>query len=954
MHGTKKGVASGPLPNDRGCFRLLITFCAAFIAGIGLVAILGWLLELPVFASLGPGRIPVAPSTAVLFMLYACTIFLRTHLPKSRVSYWAGVSINAAGLLVAMCLFILSVQGIQPDVEHLGFTIVNKPGELAVGHMSPVTAFCFLLSSLSYFLSLPSSRDRGRLAKLAWWLACCIILTGSTLGLAYLYGTPILYGSAFIPPAALTSLAFMALGTALLSLSAPQAWKSRQNVESTTRASYTFFLVFVLLAAGLVVAGYLYYRNYAIRHRTEVEHQLTAIADLKVDGIVHWRKERLGDTSLFYKNDNLSIRVKNYFQNPGDYENAQRLRTWLQHVQEGYNYDHVFLLDARGRERMSAFETRRPISAQLILRAAEALRTKQVAFEDFYRNEYDGRVYLAALVPILDEQYNGNAVGTLVLRIDPEEYLYPFLMRWPTQNKTAETLLVRREGNEVLFLNELRFQKDAALNLRRSLDQKELPAAQAVLGRQGIFDGRDYRDVPVIADLRAVPDSPWSLVTRMDVSEVYGPIREKLWMTVLLVIALLTAAGGGVGMVWKRQSAQFYREKCETTEALRDRDELLSLTGRMARIGGWEFDSRTLKGTWTDEVARIHDLDPENETDVELGVSFYRGASRTQIETAIKKAIDLGKAYDLELEMITAKGTHKWVRTIGQPVKEGDRVVKIQGILQDITEQKIANEEIRKLNEELEQRVRQRTAQLEAANKELEGFSYSVSHDLRAPLRHITGFAELLIKRAPVSLDEKSRHYLDVISDSATQMGRLVDDLLSFSRMGRAEMLQARINLDKVVREAIDILKTETRERDIVWEIGQLPEVYGDQVMLKMVVVNLLSNAIKFTRHKSRARIEIGRLPDQPNEDIFYVKDNGAGFDMKYVDKLFGLFQRLHRTEEFEGTGLGLANIRRIIHRHGGRTWAEGAVNEGATVYFSLPKKGGIEYGDQTEAYLAG
>ena len=233
--------------------------------------------------------------------------------------------------------------------------------------------------------------------------------------------------------------------------------------------------------------------------------------------------------------------------------------------------------------------------------------------------------------------------------------------------------------------------------------------------------------------------------------------------------------------------------------------------------------------------------------------------------------------------------------------------------------------------------MRDRTAQLESANTELEAFSYSVSHDLRAPLRHVTGFVELLNKRAPDALDDKSQHYLQVISESAQQMGRLIDDLLSFSRMGRVELSKTQVNMNQLVQEAIAILQQETQGRDILWRIEPLPDVSGDPALLKTVFTNLIANALKFSRTRPQAVIEIGQRAEA-DEIIFYVRDNGAGFDMKYVDKLFGLFQRLHRAEEFEGTGLGLANIRRIIHRHGGRTWAEGAIDQGATVYFSLPK----------------
>jgi len=198
---------------------------------------------------------------------------------------------------------------------------------------------------------------------------------------------------------------------------------------------------------------------------------------------------------------------------------------------------------------------------------------------------------------------------------------------------------------------------------------------------------------------------------------------------------------------------------------------------------------------------------------------------------------------------------------------------------------------------------------------------------------------ELLNKRDLASLDDKSRHYLEVISSAARQMGVLIDDLLSFSRMGRAEMMKTRVDFATLVQEVVDALQDEAKGRDIAWQIAPLPVVEGDAAMLRQVMVNLIANALKFTRSRSRAKIEIGAVTDDPGETIFYVRDNGVGFDMKYADKLFGLFQRLHSADEFEGTGVGLANVQRIIRRHGGRVWAEGAVDHGAVFRFSLPKK---------------
>jgi PAS domain S-box-containing protein len=237
---------------------------------------------------------------------------------------------------------------------------------------------------------------------------------------------------------------------------------------------------------------------------------------------------------------------------------------------------------------------------------------------------------------------------------------------------------------------------------------------------------------------------------------------------------------------------------------------------------------------------------------------------------------------------------------------------------------------------ELEQRVQDRTAQLEAANKELEAFSYSVSHDLRAPLRHVQGYVHMLAREAQGQLSDKGRRLLKTIVDASKEMGVLIDDLLGFSRMARAEMGERRVSLDGLVQESIQCLGTATRGRNIIWKIPPLPSVLGDPAMLKQAFANLLANAVKYSRPRNPAQIEVGFDGREGERVILFVRDNGVGFDPQYVHKLFGVFQRLHRAEEFEGTGIGLANVRRIIARHGGRTWAEGALDRGATFYFTL------------------
>jgi light-regulated signal transduction histidine kinase (bacteriophytochrome) len=268
-------------------------------------------------------------------------------------------------------------------------------------------------------------------------------------------------------------------------------------------------------------------------------------------------------------------------------------------------------------------------------------------------------------------------------------------------------------------------------------------------------------------------------------------------------------------------------------------------------------------------------------------------------------------------------------------------VYALMGAVAALLTKKIADRhrvqrELMSVNVKLEQKVKERTAELHAANKELEAFSYTVAHDLRGPLQQLSGFAELLRGRMARSLDAEGVQYLDFIKQSAWRMNGLIDALLDFSRAERADLLKSLVSVEELVNEVRQELLHRTEGREVVWRLGSLPEVYADRSMLRVAIMNLLSNAIKFTRGRTPAEIEIGSKIEE-NDVVVFVRDNGAGFDMKQADKLFGVFQRLHNYE-FEGTGIGLASVQRIIHRHGGRTWAEGGIGTGATFWFSLPR----------------
>ncbi|MCX6560909.1 MAG: ATP-binding protein [Candidatus Aminicenantes bacterium] len=696
-----------------------------------------------------------------------------------------------------------------------------------------------------------------------------------------------------------------------------------------------FFFAFLLLAAGIAAAGIYFFQGQKHRLEAGYKRDLAAIAALKSHEIEMWRYERLGDAVALSGNPFLAAQAARFIANPRLTGLASELGTFLSKLCDVYRYRSAWLLDPDGRVLIRRGGRPDEPPGEQALRRAQAIgKTGIAALGDLEEAASDGAVHIDVFVPLSPPSPTGPAVGTIVLRSDPADFLYPLIQTWPTPSRSAETLLVRREGQDVLYLNELRHRRNTALHLRMSGGDVNLPAAMAVRGTEGEVEGMDYRGVPVLSAIRRIPDSPWFLIAKVDLAEIRAPLRREGFLMASLCLVLIAAAGLGLSWLERRERAEYHRRAeaeiqkrnevlrgvQESTEALifsLDRDfrytsfnsghaaAMKALYGKDIRPGMWFYDAMT--------------------------VAEDRKAARANLERVLRgeSITDESFSGDDELFRRYFQVTHNPIRS------EAGDIVGVVVVSRDITARKSVEEAVRRLNADLERRVTERTAQLEAANAELEAFSYSVSHDLRAPLRIIDGFSQAVLEEQDRSLNEEGRVFLRRIRANVQAMGNLIDDMLNLARVTKADLRVEDVDLSRLAESAAAALAGAWPQRTVDVVIAPGLTARGDVRLLQAALENLIENAWKFTSKRSDARIEFGSEAVE-GTTAFFVRDNGVGFDMAYAGKLFAPFQRLHAKDEFPGTGVGLATVQRIVRRHGGRVWAEGVVDQGAVFYFTL------------------
>jgi PAS domain S-box-containing protein len=702
-------------------------------------------------------------------------------------------------------------------------------------------------------------------------------------------------------------------------------------------------VIFLLFSAAIILIGNYFSNSQRNRIFREQENNLSAIASLKISQIASWHKERLGDAKVISLDKPLIISIE-YFFSGKNKEIKTQLYYWMKSVRNEYDYSNVLIADTSLKVRLSVTPSDSILGDSIKMEMKASLKGRNIFMTDLHRSKEIPYIHIDILIPLFDSVKNKPLpVGIALLRIDPGKVLFPLIQSWPTPSKSSETLILRREGDSVLYLNELRHRKNTALNLKFPLSNVNLLATKAVNGFEGVTDGTDYRKIPVIGALNKVPGLPWYMVVKVDKDEILAPFKRYSIITVFVIILLIVLNALVSGYwIWAQRVDMYRRQLKDEITLSESKEKLIASEERFRSL--YENVTIGLYRTTLDgqilmaNHAMVSMLGFDTFQQLALRNLQQEGYEPDYPRSKFLEIIEKdGKIIGLESAWHRRNGKVLIIRESANAVRDvKGRIIYYDGTVEDITDRKKAEEALHNLNDELEQRVAQRTEQLEAANKELEAFSYSVSHDLRAPLRSVHGFTKILLEDYESQLDEEGKRICGIISASATQMGELIDDLLSFSRIGRSRLNPSEIDMKKMAKFIFEGMTSPTEKKRIKMNIGRLPQAFGDVTLFGQVWTNLISNAIKYTSKNDISEINIGSKVDG-KMITYFIKDNGVGFDMQYAHKLFGVFQRLHSEAEFEGNGVGLAIVQRIILKHGGKVWAESEVGKGATFYFSLP-----------------
>jgi PAS domain S-box-containing protein len=931
------------LPEQRNeAFALMTTVC---IGLLGLVPLAGWFLNIEMLKRLIPGALPLKPNIAVGFVL--CAIALGLLSRKTRTPVIRRCAAAVAATVAVLGALTLGEHFFGWDLPIEQWLIGNAPGDLGISHpgrMMSTTAFCFFLAACA-LLAESQEPPRRFVVPLVAGLSGTLLIVGITsltgFFLEKLFGPQLnLLGMNIsgITPA----VGFLLVGGVLLVLLRRKA-DLKWWVDGLTSVGFlaAITLTVITTASSFTFAKRMLETQDSVTHRQEVlkviQEVITGMSQLVSSERAY---TIIGDESLLKEREPTKAAVKENLANlrnlTSDNPSQQRRLDQLDGlIPERLDFEEKVILAGQ--------QQGLTVAAQMIATRTGLKLSEQISavFTEMQKEEYrllggDRQqaqiastatflllplgVFLSIAILSLAVFFlnagMGERVKSLLALRKSEAQLHTIvenldegvvvsdlagqLLHW---NRAA----LKLHGYSVSEQDRRRFPELVDTFELKTLEGIALPVEEWPIAR--ILRGETLRDFEVRlhrigTDWHRIFNYGGTLVR----DENHNPIMA------IVTISDITQRKNADEML--RSSERRYRSLFESNPNPM-----------------WVYDCETLAFLAVNDAAVRH-YGYSHEQFLTMSIKDIRPPEDIPalVENIGKTTDALGNA--TEWRHRKKNGALIDVEITSHHVTWRDRASRLV-LINDVTERKCVERKIRELNLELENRVAKRTAELEVANKELEAFSYSVSHDLRAPLRAMDGFSQAVLEDYGSQLPEEGRRYLQTIREGAQRMGILIDDLLTFSRLSRLPLKKQPINSDGLVRSALEELHGQQDGRKIDIRVGDLPGCEGDPTLLKQVWINLLSNAIKYTRKCDKPLIEVGsKLED--GETVYFVADNGAGFDMQYVNKLFGVFQRLHRADEFEGTGVGLAIVQRVVHRHGGRIWANAEVDRGASFYFKL------------------
>jgi signal transduction histidine kinase len=760
--------------------------------------------------------------------------------------------------------------------------------------------------------------------------------------------------------------------------------------------------VSLILAGLLAWAGSVYLSRQQAEARGQAHRELSAIADLKLRQILDWRRDRLSDARFFSQARFVARDVQALLQAPQSPVARSAVLDWLQLLKSDQRYSGVTLFDPQGERLLALPETTGEPPAYLAGDLKEVRQRHAVVMTDLHRDEANGFVHIDIVFPIFENaDANQSApIAFVLLKLDARQFLFPLVQSWPVPSPTAETLLVRRDGADVLYLNDLRHRTGTALVLRQLLSAPALPAAKVLRGDTHVLEGVDYRGVPVVAVGRLVPGTSWALIAKMDRQEVYTPLRRQSLTAAIILATLLLAGALLVALLWRQRSARFLKRELAAAQAheraidrmnrlyaalsqvnqavvrARSREQLLrQMCHVLVQFGGFQMawvgwlDSATSRVT---PVAQCGDdgypqwakvlADDRPEGREPVGTAIREG--RPRICNALpadptmqpsREAVPCSDGGSLAAFPIRQEGhicgaLAVYAREQGffgqqeQALIEeaaGDVSFGIDTLLTDQKRRRAeqdlaqARDALARANTGLEQKVRERTAQLVEANANLQTFAHTAAHDLRSPLRTIKGFTSIVLSSAS-DLGQDTRSLLERVSAAADQMARLLEDLLEFSKMSQAELKLEPVSLASVLAEVLALLEAEIRARHAAVSVREpMPRVLGHPATLLLLINNLLSNALKFV--PPGVPPQIRTWTEQTGGHVrLSVLDNGIGIAPEDQERIFGAFQRLHGKQAYPGTGLGLAIVRKGAERMDGRVGVQSEPGKGSCFWLEF------------------